>query len=247
MLLPSAPFYFSLLFCGLLTVSSVVQAADPERGAVSTNWTSNWESGMVSGNGRMGVVVYGNPENPIVLLNHDRLYTSQYDPTGVGPAETAQFVPEIRRLIKEQGYKAALDFSFQKSRENGLARDQASDFHPGFFLNCRLTGADQATDYRRSENFQTGEIETMWHGSAGNFRMRVFVSRADNVAVLSITGPGAGQLGCSFDLGPVKSRLIRSQPLSGSDWIGFHNLYAPGNGGYDGAIRVIARGGSVKV
>ncbi len=91
---------------------------------------------MVSGNGRMGALVYGRPESPIVLVNHDRLYTSQYDSAKIRPAHTAQFLPEIRRLIKDQGYKAALDFSFQKSKENGLSPDEAIDFHPGFFLNC---------------------------------------------------------------------------------------------------------------
>lgn len=222
-------------------------ANNPGRGAMSTTWAEKWEGGMISGNGRMGALVYGRPESPVVLVNHDRLYTSQYDPAKIGPAQTAQFLPEIRRLIKEQGYKQALDFSFQKSKENGLSPDESIDYHPGFFLDCKLDGADQAQDYRRSENFETGEIETTWRGTAGNFRMRVFVSRADNIVVMSVTGPGPGRLGMSMALEPVSSKLVESTPADGPGWIGFHNLYAPGNGGYDGVVRVTARGGDCKV
>lgn len=200
---------------------------------------------MVTGNGRMGAVVYGMPESPIIIINHDRLYTSQYDPKTVGPADTARFVPEIRRLIRDEGYKQAMDFSFQKSKENGLAPDETIDYHPGAFLNFKIEGADQATDYRRSENFETGEVETTWHGASGDFSTRVFVSRADNLVVISIKGPGAGQLDCTIDLGRITSRLIHSQSTNGTDWIGFHNLYAPGNGGYDGVVRAVAQGGSI--
>ena len=249
-----------LRFAGGATVLSLVSAEQafssaspgknvnaPKRGAVSTQWTENWEHGMVSGNGRMGALVYGRPEAPIVLLNHNRLYTSQYDPAKRKPAETARFLPEIRRLIKEQGYAAALDFTYQTSKENGLAPDEAIDFHPGFFLNCTLAGAEGASDYRRSENFQTGEVETTWRGVTGRFRTRVFVSRADNVVVLSLTGPERGKLDGSLEIGQITDSRIQSQPVSGVDWIGVHNLYAPGNGGYDDVVRVVVRGGAQSV
>jgi len=218
-----------------------------DRGAVSTTWAENWEDGMVSGNGRMGAVFYGKPESPKVLVNHSRLYTAQHDPAGIGPANTARFLPEIRRIIREEGYAQALDFTYQKSKENGLAPDGPYDFHPGFFLNLELAGASQPSDYRRRENFRTGEVETTWRGAAGSFRTRVFVSRADNVVVLSVEGPGKGQLDCDLSLDRIESPLMHSDAMSGADWIGVHNLYPPGNGGYDGVVRVVATGGSLKI
>jgi alpha-L-fucosidase 2 len=219
----------------------------PERGAVSDQWTEDWESAMVTGNGRMGALVYGKPETPIIVVCQDRLYTALHDPAGIGPANTARLVPEIRQLIRTQGYAAALDFAYQKAQENGLAPGESNDFHPGFFLNGTLDGAEQATNYRRSENFETGEVTTSWRGTKGKFQTRVFVSRADNIVVLSISGPGAGQLDCTLGIGPVGSTLVQSQPKHGTDWIGFQNLYPPGNGGYDGVVRVAVRGGSMAV
>jgi hypothetical protein len=191
--------------------------------------------------------MYGLPESPILLVNHNRLYTSQHDPAQIGPANTARFVPHIRQLIREQGYDAALDFSFKMSQENGLSPGESINYHPGLFLNCTLDGADQPLNYYRSENFQTGEVTTTWTGTSGSFSTQFFVSRADNVVVLKIIGPGKGQLGCTLGITGTVSPLVTSQPVSGPSWIGFRNLYSPGNGGYDGVVNAAVRGGSCSV
>ncbi len=218
-----------------------------ERGAASSRWTENWEEGMVSGNGRMGAVVYGRPESPVFLVNHNRLYARRLSPEHEAPANTARFLPEIRRLIREQGYGSALDFAYEKAKENGLAPDDSVDFHPGFFLQGALTGAENATAYRRWENFRTGEVVTSWRGAAGEFQTKLFVSRADNVIVLSVAGPGPRRLSGSLRIAPIDNPLIQSSQAHGRDWFGVQNLYASGDGGYNGVVRVVSTGGDVQV
>ncbi|MGQ4510969.1 glycosyl hydrolase family 95 catalytic domain-containing protein [Streptomyces sp. DW26H14] len=220
-------------------------AAGPSRGAVSTSWTENWESGFVTGNGDLGAVLYGRPEAPVLLVNNSRLYTSQLAPEKRTIAETAALLPELRRKITDEGYLPMMDWSWEQLQSHGLSPAEAIDYHPGLFLRCALSGADRATDYRRTEDFATGEIETTWRGSAGAFRTRCFASRADNVVVLSLTGPGKAGLTATLTLDPVTDERITPATAHGSDWTGFHNLYAPGNGGYDGAIRAVVRGGTV--
>jgi alpha-L-fucosidase 2 len=217
------------------------------RGAVSTTWTENWESGFITGNGTLGAVLYGKPETPTVLVNNSKLYTSQLSPEQRTIAQTAEFVPQIREMITTEGYGPMLDWSFEQSQANGLSPDEAIDYHPGLFLNCAISGADQATDYRRAENFETGEVVTSWQGTEGSFTTKAFASRADNVVVFTITGPGKGKLNATLQLGPVGSGQITAGPATGHDWIGFHNLYAPGNGGYDGVVRITTKGGKATV
>jgi hypothetical protein len=50
-----------------------------------------------------------------------------------------------------------------------------------------------------------------------------------------------------MQLGAVGSTLITAGPAQGTDWIGFHNLYATGNGGYDGVVRIATKGGAATV
>ena len=54
----------------------------------------------------------------------------------------------------------------------------------------------------RSVDFQTGETTVHWADTRGVFERRLFVSRADSVVVLFITGPGKGKINCRFELVP---------------------------------------------
>lgn len=218
----------------------------PERGVLSTTWTTDWESGFVTGNGNLGATVYGTPEAPTVLVNHHSLYTSQYDPSKRTIAQTAQYLAEMRSMITTDGYSAMLDYSWQQLQANGLAPSEYIVYHPAFFLNLAIEGGDNATNYARTENFRTGEVETAWTGTSGDFHTKVFASRADEVIVVWLSGP-AGGLNVTLSIPPVGSDLVGSTPASGPNWIGFHNLYAPGNGGYDGAVWGKAPGGSLTV
>ncbi len=57
-------------------------------------------------------------------------------------------------------------------------------------------------DYARSVDFQTGEATVHWADERGVFERRLFVSRKDGVAVLSIGGPQAGAVNCQLTLEP---------------------------------------------
>lgn len=230
----------------LLVTCAAARAQGPARGVVSSSVAEDWEGGMVTGNGRMGAVVYGRPETPVVVLNQNRLYTSSLDPKVRRFPDVAQFVPEIRRLVHEKGYPAALDYSFEKSRENGLSPGEPVDFHPGAILQFKIEGGELAGKYARATNFETGEVVTSWEGKGGTFETRVFASRADGVVVMSVRGPAGGWSG-HVSLGAMPSKLVRESVSSGKDWVGFHDLYAEGNGGYDGAIRAVCSGGTCEV
>jgi alpha-L-fucosidase 2 len=228
--------------------SNPTATSGPERGVVSTTWTEDWESGFVTGNGNLGAVIYGAPETPGIVVNNHALYTAELPPSQEDViAQTASFLPQMRDMITQQGYTAMLDYSWQELQDNGLAPGETIVYNPGFFLNCTLQGADSATGYARSENFETGEVETTWQGSAGAFRTRLFASRADNVIVFSITGPGTGQLNATLTIPPPATTLIGSQSASGEDWIGLHNLYGPDDGGYDSVVLVSTDGGSATI
>jgi len=80
----------------------------PERGAVSIQPAKRWEDALVTGNGRMGAMLYGQPLEETVVGNHGRLFL----PLGsreIVP-ELGRYLPEVRRLIKAQGYTAAHRF-----------------------------------------------------------------------------------------------------------------------------------------
>jgi alpha-L-fucosidase 2 len=164
--------------------------AVPEHGSISQHPALRWEDAFVSGNGRMGAMMFGTPENEIFVANHCRLFL----PLGnreIVP-DLAVNVPELRRIIHEENYEEAMKFFLGKAKDQGYPGLIPTDpYHPGFFINIRQPADGQITDYMRTENFQTGEVTVRWRDNRGEFRRRFFVSRTDNLIVVSLTGPTA--------------------------------------------------------
>jgi len=222
-----------------------VKSAIPKRGAASVQPAKRWEEAFVSGNGRMGAMVFGQPARETIVANHCRLFL----PLGsreVVP-DMAPYLPEIRRIIREKGYGPAYKFMLEKAKEQGFPGLIRTDpFHPGFELKIAMRPAGPMTEYVRTEDFQTGEVGACWNDAGGAFRRRLFVSRTDNVIVLAIAGPGAGKVDCDLAMAPIVNPLVDSQITTDGLWVACHNVYTKGKGGYDGLVRVVARGGKAE-
>ena len=226
-------------------------AAIPEHGSISKRPALRWEDAFVSGNGRMGAMLFGAPENEVLVANHCRLFL----PLGnreIVP-DLATYVPELRRIIREENYDEAMKFFRSKAEEQGFPGLIPTDpYHPGLFINIRQPADGPITGYVRTENFRTGEVTVRWRDNRGEFRRRLFVSRTDNLIVFSLTGPAASELsfppvspdsqtaeaeGWTAEAG---SNLIHSEQQTTAGWVTYHNVYLKGKGGYDAAVRIIS-------
>jgi alpha-L-fucosidase 2 len=245
----------------------------PVRGAASAQPTRYWEHAFVSGNGHMSAMVFGNPDDETVLGNHCKLFLPLGSKVVV--PDIGQHLPELRKVIRERGYGRGMGFMMEKAKEQGWVGFLNTDpFHPGFELKMRVAVTGTARDYLRTENFQTGEVGVRWRDDRGLFQRKLFVSRPDNVIPMkmsrlpSASGEAVPPLTVDLWVSPIpdlKVRaytlnhqlppeapeaaanvLIQSQNVTGKDWITLHNVYKFGEAsGYDSAIRVVTRGGSV--
>ena len=222
----------------------------PEHGSLSLAPAKRWEDAFVTGNGRMGALIFGDPTNETLVANHCRLFL----PLGnreIVP-DLARHVPELRQIIRDKGYGEAMGFFLGKAKEQGYPGLIPTDpFHPGFFIQIRQPADGPVRDYVRTENFQTGEVTVRWSDNRGEFARRFFVSRASNLIVVSLTGPAASELlfppvavgehaaesaGWTAEVG---SNLIRGEQHTGNESVTYHNVYVKGKGGYDAAVRIV--------
>jgi hypothetical protein len=222
----------------------------PAHGTASIAPAGRWEYAFVSGNGKMGAMAFGVPHDETIVANHARLFL----PLGTREIlpDMARFLPELRKIIREQGYglstrsasSPAMAFFLGEAKKQGYPGLMWTDpYHPGFFLTLKSSADGNVKDYVRTEDFATGEVVVRWADDAGTWVRRMFVSRADNVIVLSIKGPGAEQVTCHIDMPKIEERRINSTIEAGADYFACHNVYVFGKGGYDAAVRVIAKGG----
>ena len=194
---------FAIILAGLFVSAAAAgspagQLPVPERGFISSEPAETWEQGLISGNGTIGANVFGRAVDETVVFTHERLFVPIGKP--VVPPDTGSRLPEIRRLIDQGMYKEATHLAFDLSGQESFM--YGDPFVPAFDLNIKMRPEGKVSDYMRSVDFQTGESTVRWADSRGAFERRLFVSRADKVAVLSIKGPKPGAVDCRLELTP---------------------------------------------
>jgi hypothetical protein len=225
-----------LLFTLLCSAATARAEEAPFHGSISHAAAQRWEDAFVTGNGRMGAMLFCDPQNDTLVVNHCRLFL----PLGnreIVP-DLAKFTPELRQIIQGKGYGEAMNFLLGKAKEQGYPGLIPTDpYHPGLFINIKQPAVGAIKDYERTENFQTGEVNVRWKDDRGEFKRRLFVSRTDNLLALSLTGPAP----CELAFPAVDHPLIQPQQETAPEWVTYHNVYTKGKGGFDAAVRVIRK------
>jgi len=188
------------LIAVLLTVqgSASAKLPVPERGFISAEPAATWEQGLISGNGTLGANMFCRPLDDIIVFTHERLFLPMGDP--VVPPDTASQLFKVRELLDRGLYAQATQFAFDLSGQDGFM--YPDPFVPAFDMTIKMDAQGEVTDYMRSVDFQTGVATVHWADERGAFERKMFVSRADKVVVLQITGPKAGSVNCRLQLTP---------------------------------------------
>lgn len=224
----------------------------PERGITSWLPVSDWNHALISGNGTLGAMVFGNPHEETIILSHADLYLPQKKSTK--PINQAERLNEIRSLMLQGKFIEASKIPVAIREAEGYT-DARDPFIPAFDLRLQQEAAN-ITRYSRTVNFETGETSVNWQDNVGLFQRKVFVSRADSVVILQIKGTGKINATLRFDNRPVEwtqwsfvNEGIGEMKSSAQDaWLtyrsNFKNAHKRSLSGYEGVGRLIVRGGT---
>ena len=186
----------SLLFCSVITAQKL---KTPERGFISSKQATTWEEGLIGGNGTIGINVLSRPLNETIIFTHAEMFLPIREP--YMPPDNGNRIAEIRDLIDRGLYNQATELAFLLSGQDGFYGPDP--FVPAFDMNIQTGSKGDIRDYIRSVNFETGELLVQWADDRGRFERKAFVSRADSLVVLLITGP-KGSLDLKLDLNSRK-------------------------------------------
>ncbi|WP_097867275.1 glycosyl hydrolase family 95 catalytic domain-containing protein [Streptomyces sp. rh34] len=140
-----------------------------------------WEDAFLSGNGRHGAMVFGDPADERVVVNHHTLVR----PNGseaLGPPALAAGLPALQAALLAGDTRAAEEFGA------GYPHVWVQPFHPAFQVRVRRGDAAGEPGYRRQVDFTSGQVSAM----DGGWRSDVFVSRTDDVIVHRVSGRPGG-------------------------------------------------------
>ena len=184
----------------------------PERGFISSRPAETWEEGLICGNGTIGVNILSHPLEETIIFSHERLFLPKGAP--IVPPDNAHMLFEIRRLIDRGLYKQATELAFDLSGQESFM--YPDPFVPAFDVNLKMQSVGEVNEYVRSVDFQTGEATVHWSDDRGAFERKMFVSRADGLAVLLLNGPKSG-LNFEMSISPRKpSDKLDAQTISRS-------------------------------
>lgn len=157
--------------------------ADRGHGLVSSTPASVWQEALMTGNGKMGVLVFGDPNDDRIIFNHERLYEPLAE-VPQAPPKVASVMPELRRLLLEGQYEKARKVFAEAAWAAGFSELQWTDpYHPAMAMLISQSREGALADYSRSVDFRTGEVSVKWRDDQGAFDRRCFVSRPDDVIV----------------------------------------------------------------
>lgn len=188
-------FLFVFLFLGQEPTVSAQKLESPERGFISSKPAKNWEEGLISGNGTIGVNVLSRPLDETIIFSHAKLFLPIRNP--VAPPDHGDRIWEFRDLIDRGLYQQATELAAEFSGQTDFYGPDP--FVPAFDMNIHMISKGDVKNYVRSVDFTTGEAKVQWADDRGTFERKIFASRADSLVVLMITGP-KGSLDFTFDL-----------------------------------------------
>lgn len=174
--------------------------AVPKRGMCSTVPATRADNGLLSGDGKMWVEVFGDPFSEEVVFNQENLL----QPWKGKPLEAPQIanvLPEVRRLMLAGEYKKALDLSLAAAAK-GETKPGTNNLrpHPAFYMRIDTPGQHAVRDYLRTTDFESGEVKIVWTDDQGTWERRTFVSRPDNAIVQLLTAPNGSAVNATLRL-----------------------------------------------
>ncbi len=144
---------------------------------------------MPVGNGHIGAMVYGNPAEEHLQLNHDEFWAGS--PYNNANPKGKDALRVIQALIADGNYIAAEKMAqddFVAEKVHGMPYQPVGDLHLYF------EGHEQFTNLRRQLNIQTAVATTYYTANGVDYTREVFASFADHAIIVRLTASQPGKI-----------------------------------------------------
>ncbi|WP_080145910.1 glycosyl hydrolase family 95 catalytic domain-containing protein [Marinilactibacillus piezotolerans] len=172
----------------------------PEKGIWSTQSAEKWQEGYFVGNGESGGILFGDPHSFHLIANHHHLFLKKKVKDQI--PNLAHQLPELRKIIKEEGYQAGIEYYFKEAQMKGYTDLTMSDpVHPASELLFVLNHNEplNPTEYIRWLNYEKGTASEVFTTETGQkFEKTVFSSKAERGLFFEIQSNQPFQLSVSF-------------------------------------------------
>ena len=165
-----------------------------------TSWHGAlWREGLMSGNGKIGINMYGGVKRETMIINHAELWSGK----------EVQELPDVhdclaktRKAMDEERFHDASWTLTNTLKEHGYDNERGYPL-PLAELNMTFFDLPGFSDYLRAVNMETGEISTQFNENGIWVKKDSFVSRKNDMIVMRIRA-GKPILNAKFKLDALK-------------------------------------------
>ena len=150
-----------------------------------------FEEAFPLGNGFSGLMISGGTATDDILLNESTLWTGGPVNPNMNP-DAWKNLEGVRKALFSENYKLA---------DNLIRKIQgkfSESYAPFGNLKIDFESKGDITGYRRTLDLRNGIVKVEYLSGGKGYKREYFVSNPDRIAVIRLTGPGAGSL--SFSL-----------------------------------------------
>ena len=188
------------IICAVLTLATIPLRAD------HNFWfqqpAQKWTEALPVGNGRMGAMVFGDPENERIQLNEDSVWAGPGEKT-VNAKGTPHDLKQLRQLIDDGKLAEADKFIISKFSRGSIIRSHQTlgDLH------ILWKGVKtKVVDYQRSLNLKTAVASSTWKRGSTLFSQEVFCSYPDEALYIRLAAFGSETLNFTLQLDRPKDQ-----------------------------------------
>lgn len=146
------------------------------------SWAGDlWKEAFPSGNGKVGISVYGAVKKETIIVNHGNLW--HWGIRGSLPNVTDAF-KSTRNYLRKGKYKEANSLIADALCERGYQSLLYSPCPVGS-IQIHMSEEGAVHSYKRTLNMENGEVRVEWKYRNSCFRRRFFVSKAKDIIVFS--------------------------------------------------------------
>ena len=204
---------------------------------------NKWDEALPIGNGRLGAMVYGQPEREQLQLNEDSVWYG--GPRNRNNPDAKENLPEIRRLIFEGELAEAERLA--RLALSGLPETQRHYLPLGRLMLDVILPDGKLEQYTRTLDLDSGTVTVSFTQGGVAFKRELFASHPDQVIVVRMTADRPGQIGFTARLERGQWRYADRTGRFGDDavWMGGS---CGGEGGnlFGTVLKAAAEGGTLK-
>ena len=209
---------------------------------------ADWANGLMVGNGKQGIIVFGNPRNDTVVFDDKDFFMARTEarPTRTFNTVSQANINQIRDLLIANNYQQANQLA---ANVQGWQDGGEGNKHPGYMMTIQMPDAGSVSNYYRATDYANGVVSVNWTDSKGAWERDSFVSRTDGATVQYMPAPSGQRIsvtvGLTIDPGMnLLNKGITYVNNSNTTFLNLRAKYPNGsfNAGYEGVTRIVTDG-----